>query len=36
MWWLINAEGEKVFAVSSEKEAKAKLNDWYISYKYIG
>lgn len=36
MWWMINAAGERVFTVESEEEAKARLDDWYVDYIYVG
>lgn len=35
MWWMINKEGEMVFTVKSEKDAIARLDDWYTDYVYI-
>ena len=35
MWYIFNAMGERCFAVNSEKEAIAKLDDWYTHYMYI-
>lgn len=36
MWWIINAEGERVFAVSTRAEAEKYLDDWYTDYIYVG
>lgn len=36
MWWMINAEGERVFAVESKKEAEKTLDNWLVSYIYVG
>ena len=35
MWWMINAEGKLAFTVASEKEAKSRLDDWYVDYVYV-
>lgn len=35
MWYIFNAVGERCFAVNSEKEAMARLDDWYTHYMYI-
>lgn len=35
MWWIINAEGERVFTVESEEKAKKCLDDWYVDYIYV-
>ena len=36
MWWMINAAGERCFTVGSEEKAKARLDDWYVDYIYVG
>ena len=33
---MINAEDELAFTVANEKDAKARLGDWYIDYIYVG
>lgn len=35
MYWLINAEGERVFAVETLDEALSRLDDWYVAYIYV-
>ena len=36
MWWLINKEGERVYAVESKEEAIKRLDDWLVDYVYVG
>lgn len=35
MWYVFNVLGERCFVVNSEKEAMARLDDWYTDYMYI-
>lgn len=35
MWWIFNAMGERCFTAKTEKEAIARLDDWYTHYQYI-
>ena len=34
MWWVVNKEGERVFACETKEEAKSYMDSWYTKIIY--